>query len=589
MGAINNAFLQNKISLSKIKEILENPISQSKYKSQNMQILQETGLFEEYSNILSDKYSKEIIYYSKENKIIKNYIKSSKIESNFAKWIKYLFDINEDDLNSEQILNKKKENLRNNPLNKMFLKNNLKKYILKDNSFNKLVNYGIPNNIRALVWDTVISEKYANHKFFNFEEEQKEYNLLLKNTLKNTQIEKDINRTFMKESEKTEKNLEKLRNILNCLNKYHNYGYFQGMNFIVGFLLKLTKFDEIKAFYILKNIFPNIKGYFEDGFPLLKENLNLFDKYFKELYPKLYKHFKKNEVFNELWVGKWFQTLFTLSLPFEELCYIWDILLIKGFDYIIYISLAIVETLEKNLLELNDSSDIYSYLQNVLNPKNTIGIYKNLFENIDDYIIPLNNILSKASVIEKKIKEDYGNISSNKVKSEKQLYNYSFNSNNLKKEFNNSSINESFETKERDGSIKKINSLTSKSLTSLNKYRSNILSGSNLSNAHGSFYNLKNNLSNIKVEQNNNNTKTNKKSTFYSSRNVLIDDNSRISNKRKTLKENENSFNKLRNFYNINNINIPSQQVQNFNNNINYNNMAYVSHQQYTNYLIFYG
>ena len=54
------------------------------------------------------------------------------------------------------------------------------------------------------------------------------------------------------------------------MSKYNN-GYCQGMNFIVGFLLKQTKFDEIKTYYILKSILPDIKGLFEVDFPLLKK------------------------------------------------------------------------------------------------------------------------------------------------------------------------------------------------------------------------------------------------------------------------------------------------------------------------------
>ena len=92
--------------------------------------------------------------------------------------------------------------------------------------------------------------------------------------------------------------------------------------FYSRFLLKVTNFDEIKAFYTIKSIFQDIKGYYEDNFPLLNKNISIFENYFKELYPKLYAHFKKNDLFNELWVGKWLQALFTLSLPYEELCHV---------------------------------------------------------------------------------------------------------------------------------------------------------------------------------------------------------------------------------------------------------------------------
>ena len=142
-----------------------------------------------------------------------------------------------------------------------------------------------------------------------------------------------------------------LKNLLIYTSSLTKDGYCQGMNFIVSFILKITNFDEIKSYYFIKYIFPEIKGYFEQGFPLLKKNINLFYKIFSKLYPTLDAHFTKNDVFAQFWVGKWLQTLFTLSLPFDELCYIWDLLLIKGFDFCILISLAIINYLEKYLRE----------------------------------------------------------------------------------------------------------------------------------------------------------------------------------------------------------------------------------------------
>ena len=176
-------------------------------------------------------------------------------------------------------------------------------------------------------------------------------------------------------------------------------GYCQGLNFIVAFLLKALDFDEIMTFYILKNILPLISGYFENGFPLLQKNKEIFLELFKELYPDLNAHFMKNDVFSEFWISRWLQTLFTLSLDFNELCPIWDLFLIKGFDFSIYISLAIVQILEKNLLKLNDSSDILSCFKNFMNPEK-----KYSRKSEEKNIIPLSKLIEKALHIEEKIK-----------------------------------------------------------------------------------------------------------------------------------------------------------------------------------------
>lgn len=218
-----------------------------------------------------------------------------------------------------------------------------------------MLNYGIPNYLRFFIWDIVICERYKNHKYFNYEQELMEYKSILQKNGTNPQIEKDVNRTFMKDIEQTPKNIQMLRNILNCINKYNPSGYCQGMNFIVGYLLKITNFDEVKTFHIFKNILYDIKGYFEVGLPLLKKNNDLFTKNLKELNPKLFKYFQKHDIVNEFWVGKWLQTLFTLTLPFDELNVVWDVLLIRGFDFILYICLAIADFIEKDILEIKES------------------------------------------------------------------------------------------------------------------------------------------------------------------------------------------------------------------------------------------
>lgn len=436
MGVINDAFSQNKLSFSKIGEILNNLITpEGGTKTQNRQILQEIGLLNEYWYVISDKVSNEIIYYSKNNKMLKNLIFASNLRSNFLEWSRYFFDISDEDLNSIQQFNKKAESFKTKTLTKEFFQNNLKKYIFKNKSFYKLLKYGIPKNFRFFIWDIILSEKYNNHKYFNYEEELKLYQSILQNKEISPQIEKDLNRTFINEAEQTQKNIQILRNILNCINKYNSSGYCQGMNFIVGYLLKLTNYNEVKTFYIFKSLLPDIKGNFEVGFPLLKKNNELFNKLFQETYPKLYKHFEKHDIVNEFWVGKWFQTLFTLSVPFEELNVIWDVLIIKGFDFSIFISLALIEFIEKDLLEIKDPVDIVNYFEKILNSSQNglISINKKYFEGMDNYIISLNEVIEQAFELEKK----YLPMNNNRpyyvrTKSDGHLSNFKFN--NLKAE-----------------------------------------------------------------------------------------------------------------------------------------------------------
>ena len=409
MGNINADFVPNDITFKNMEKTLNFILSQENNKSHNVKILKEIGLAKQYNSIIDNNTSNDKIYISKNYKTLKNYISLEKSKSYFVKWTKALFDINEDNFDYSLNSTRKIENLRNSFLYKMFFQKNVKKNIVENKSNIKLFKYGIPKYLRVFIWEIIIAEKYSNQRYFNLQEEQREYNLFLSSINKNEiniQIEKDKTRTFSDISYQTQKNLNILKNLMIYISSLTKDGYCQGMNFIVGFILIVTNFDEIKSYYILKNIFPVIKGYFETGFPLLKKNINLFYKLFSKLYPKLNAHFAKNDVFAQFWVGRWLQTLFTLSLPFDELCFIWDLLLIKGFDFAIYISLAIVYYLEKYLMKLDDSSDILSYLKNALKPESKFGIYTSSENDIKKNIIPLNKIFLEALEIEDKIKSD---------------------------------------------------------------------------------------------------------------------------------------------------------------------------------------
>ena len=408
MGAINDVFIQNKLSLSlkTFDEILNFLINKSQNKIQNKKILKEIGFINEYINIISDKEPNLIVYYSRNHKIIQNLKFLIKMRSNFLDWVKCLFDITKEDLDSNVKLNNKIEQIKQKNLTKEYFQNNLKKNLFFSKNINALINCGFPPNMRLFIWDIIISVKYSQNKIFNLEEESKNYKNFLKKIRPNPQIEKDIHRTFIRDEEKTPNNLQILKNVLNCINSYSQSGYCQGMNYIVAFLLKISNYNEVMTFYFFRNILDDIKGYFEEGFPLLNKNVEIFESYFSELYPKIYKHFKKHEIINEFYITKWLQTLLTLFLPFEELSIIWDVLLIRGFDFIIFICLAFFDFIEDNLLKLKESADIIHYMEKTMNSKDETLIPVNIkfFEQIDEYIIPINEILEKAQEIEKKIK-----------------------------------------------------------------------------------------------------------------------------------------------------------------------------------------
>ena len=73
------------------------------------------------------------------------------------------------------------------------------------------------------------------------------------------------------------------------------------MNFIEGFLLRITNFDIIDTYYLFCFVINKNKGYFMEGFPLF--HYYIFKHFFKKLFPNLEQHFKDLDISLELWVG----------------------------------------------------------------------------------------------------------------------------------------------------------------------------------------------------------------------------------------------------------------------------------------------
>ena len=230
-----------------------------------------------------------------------------------------------------------------------------------------------------------------------------------------TSIIKDIQRTFSnKENTETLRPKEKkLYNVLKGFsNLDFNLGYCQGMNLIVGFLLNVSDFIESEVFFLLISMFSStfqerkiknfnfsIRGMFSEGFPLLLFMNYIFDKEFSKLLPELKKKFDKFLITYDIWIGKWFQTLFTLILPIEWCKRLFDCIFVNGIFFLIDFGLALVILLEKHLNKLEDDSEILNYLKelndnplsnnkklsNLLSIKDLLKKTKKINIDINDY------------------------------------------------------------------------------------------------------------------------------------------------------------------------------------------------------------
>jgi hypothetical protein len=208
------------------------------------------------------------------------------------------------------------------------------------------------------------------------------------------QIKKDLHRTL------SENNLFLLENassslyqLLKALAIYDKeVSYCQGMNFIAGFLLIVSEFNEVECFYMLLSLFTKeysrkfgIRGFYLNEFPMLNFYIYTFDHIFKKNMPDLKSHFQSLEVPNDLWVSKWYQALFTNFLPFETVCRIWDCLIVKGLYFIHNFTIAILQILEKDLLTCKDICDVAEVF-NTINPYSEKNCKKKKVINVEEII-----------------------------------------------------------------------------------------------------------------------------------------------------------------------------------------------------------
>ena len=130
-------------------------------------------------------------------------------------------------------------------------------YVANKDKFLDRVSKGPPESFRLISWIIAaeIPENRDSDLYYNY----------LNHTLNHdddVQIKKDLNRTLsdVKNFGK-EKNLESLYNVLKAFAISDNeVSYCQGMNFIAGYLLIISEFDEIETFYMMLSLFSNTYG-----------------------------------------------------------------------------------------------------------------------------------------------------------------------------------------------------------------------------------------------------------------------------------------------------------------------------------------
>ena len=357
-----------------------------------------------YKNIISE--SQNIIINNKDNKntinkTIKEFSKEELIEMNKNDYNKNILNDIEHKINrikkwvkmskyspkeTQNINIPKDSDTKNNKLNKINNKFILSNYAdikiekglflyykNKPSKFFRRIKKGPPDCFRWCSWciinflpqerNNIIYENYTN---MSLEKENKD------------RIIRDIERTFShqkknkNELRKMEKSLYKI--LKSFWNLDRDIGYCQGMNLIVGFILILSNFNERDSFFLLSSMFSNtfksrkkyeynIRGLFYEEFPLLNLLNYIFENLLEHNFSNLKRHLDKLGITIDLWMSRWFHTLFIIVLPINWCKRVWDNIFAENIFFLVKFGICFTQMIQDDILKMEEEEQILNYFK----------------------------------------------------------------------------------------------------------------------------------------------------------------------------------------------------------------------------------
>ena len=334
-------------------------------------------------------YSKEELMNMDKNKYDKNILEDveHKLER-IKKWVKMSKYDNNPDKNKQDVILETNDNTKNinkkNKLSKKFILPNYSDYEIesgltkfyqsKSAKFIQRIKKGPPDCFRWCSWciinflpldrTNLIYENYTN---MSLEKENKD------------RIIRDIERTFSQQKREKKELREMETSLYKILKAFWNLdkviGYCQGMNLIVGFLLILSNFNERDSFYLLTSMFSdtfkirkkydyNIRGLFYDEFPLLNLLNYIFENLLEHYCPQMKHHLETLGITIDLWMGRWFHTLFTIVLPINWCKRVWDNIFSDNIFFLVKFGICLSMMLQNDFLKMDDEEQVLNNFKN---------------------------------------------------------------------------------------------------------------------------------------------------------------------------------------------------------------------------------
>eukprot|EP01130_Rhizamoeba_saxonica_P008498 TRINITY_DN3442_c0_g1_i2.p1 TRINITY_DN3442_c0_g1~~TRINITY_DN3442_c0_g1_i2.p1 ORF type:complete len:761 (-),score=161.46 TRINITY_DN3442_c0_g1_i2:44-2326(-) len=239
--------------------------------------------------------------------------------------------------------------------------------LVQTQELKELIRCGIPLSYRGYIWLVTSGAAYdLVMKGDSFYEELSERDEVGEEDLVFKQIEKDLHRSlpqfqyFSKDGE----GIPRLRKLLRAYARYNiELGYCQSMNIVAATLLLLV--DEVEAFFLLCSIIRSIPEYYQKDMLGSIVDIHIFEDLIKIHIPDLHSHFENIMLDITMLAFPWFLCLFIGYVPLEVSLRIFDCFFCEGPNVLLQVGLAVLEIVEKDLLEINDPLMIIHHMKDV--------------------------------------------------------------------------------------------------------------------------------------------------------------------------------------------------------------------------------
>ncbi|XP_029936426.1 growth hormone-regulated TBC protein 1-A-like [Myripristis murdjan] len=224
----------------------------------------------------------------------------------------------------------------------------------------RYVRKGVPHEHRARIWMEIsgAQEQLERHPGY--------YQSLLaveRDTRLEETINADMHRTFPDNiffKNNAESCLQgSLYNVLLAYG-HHNkeVGYCQGMNFIAGYLIIITK-DEEKSFWLMDALLGKIlPDYYSPAMLGLKVDQEVLGELVKAKAPAVGQLMAQYPGIWTLVVSRWFICLYIDILPIETVLRIWDCLLYEGSKVLFRVALTLIRHHQPEILRARSLPDV---------------------------------------------------------------------------------------------------------------------------------------------------------------------------------------------------------------------------------------